>query len=498
MFIGNKGSIATSLDHESPCASASRDTSMSHASCSTSSSSLNARSSSESTRSTVHTATLTSNCEDKEFQERNKVDPSYVFTSVHFSTDACSSRNLDLPTKSVCCILSGNTTTMSERAGEGENKNTKGKRTKSKSNVKGFGVLKAIRSVYNTRKINGEEYSIIGRWAFLANLLLNAAVYWPVFALCLVFANSIDVSTSEKAVGIYASLACLIIVCCLMVCTTGYCLYNYEHPLVRSRGMEYIVAVLVSAVIVVLCSYVLMLHYIGVADLKSDAVAFVLECIHTVSITVMVGVQAARQHLIYCLFVRYPFERYKRSRSSYRSAYALLLVWSLVGLIPLVVLFVVYSSFTLSMMLLRALPAAVMLLVLFYYTWLSRNVSQAFSDWRSTVRVGIVLSLGTVLMGIIHSTVFRSSSPYNIAREDTATAGSVYLSLYMSLFLVAVVSTEMFGMIAAIVYFRLQTDGDLDPKSLFVNAWHVSSSSHGNGENAHLDRVQMGPRIPSA
>eukprot|EP01134_Creolimax_fragrantissima_P007216 CFRG7216T1 len=339
------------------------------------------------------------------------------------------------------------------------------------------GILEAASIVCRTKTITGSEFNALGTLLFIVNVVVNAGIYWSCYAISI---NNTEYAkpASEKKFAIctyIVGLAWLILQIC---CTVGYCLRKREHPLVRSRGVEFMATVLVTAVSCGLLSCINGLHEIRVVEINSTVLS-VIVCIRLIAIVVLVGAQLARQRLIYVLFVKSVFSR-TETRNVYRFTYAAVFVWAVVINIPLVVLNAIdpnkYVTYTDVCIL---VGTQVMLFGLLYYTWLSRMVTQAFSDWRTNLQVGVVIAAASLLTFILRHTVWNVTYSPN---GPTSVSGSMLRGV-LTYFAVSVVVVQMFGMIAIVVYFNIETGIDLNPNCMFASGRHMPPNFGPDGKS---------------
>ncbi|KNC76734.1 hypothetical protein SARC_10781 [Sphaeroforma arctica JP610] len=152
--------------------------------------------------------------------------------------------------------------------------------------------------------------------------------------------------------------------------------------------------------------------------------------------------------------------------NEYRKAYILILAWALMVMIPRSVLFYINpNGYDLAVDLIIACATSFWFLVLIYYTWKCKGVTQTYSDWKQNVYAGLGIAVLPLFILIMRANVFTE-----IPDNYVTNSGIILLRTFVIFFMQSIAVTQLFSITAAIVFFDLKTSEKLDPDKLFENS----------------------------
>ncbi|KNC79577.1 hypothetical protein SARC_08038 [Sphaeroforma arctica JP610] len=331
-----------------------------------------------------------------------------------------------------------------------------------------------MRLVYETKQITGRDYNIFSRWFLLVSGVVNGLVFG---GMCMMATDG------RKYWGTFKDKRCIIIMSTLGVFLLlaytcgllGYCLARRDHPLIRARGNVYLIIVLLSVVCAALNTWMTLQRGSGIFG--TQVVWYTVNStIRVGAVMTFLGAQVVRQRLIYLLFVLHAMDS-SPPRFVNAKTYAWVTLWTAIVCIPVAVLLAIDANqYDRIVSIIASLGWVIMLVILAYYTYLCRSVTQAFSDWRTNLFVGVVVTVSAVGVFIVQNTIFTST---DVKVHETRPDGAVYsvpdgvnlIELYFRGFLtfwvLSVCVLQLFAGMVTIVFFDLHLSHDLDPKYVY-------------------------------
>ncbi|KNC86885.1 hypothetical protein SARC_00980 [Sphaeroforma arctica JP610] len=118
------------------------------------------------------------------------------------------------------------------------------------------------------------------------------------------------------------------------------------------------------------------------------------------------------------------------------------------------------------------LPSQAVLLALLYYSWKSRHIFKAFSDWiDNLLAASNTIMLPTIDL-ILRITVFDSGAP---SRTNPPSIETILVNTFLIFGDVSLCVVQLFGKLAFIQFSNIKIATDLDPRHLFGMAWRKHS-----------------------
>ncbi|KNC75090.1 hypothetical protein SARC_12378 [Sphaeroforma arctica JP610] len=322
-----------------------------------------------------------------------------------------------------------------------------------------------LKYIYKTRQITGHEYKVLSFYLFVISVAYNLIVYWLAFA---VIVQNTQVTDANKNVLVYVSAAVLLHLILQILVSGGYCVYNHKRPLPKSRMVIHMTLCTVLALVVPCMTYLIMLCNLRIVQFGWKYTPLVVMCIGQLVLNVLIGLQVCRQRVIYHLFVE---SLYTPTLSTHIYEYTLgaILVLAVLCLVPFVFITLHYGeSAAMWIPLIPCLEELILVFVLMYYTYISRNVKESFSDWRANMRVGAVITSATILNYVLSVHVL---APNTLDLVSPTNVAYIILPMYLTLFTLGVCLLDIFLMITLITAFQLNIQGTLDPSHTVLNGW---------------------------
>ncbi|KNC74141.1 hypothetical protein SARC_13302 [Sphaeroforma arctica JP610] len=327
----------------------------------------------------------------------------------------------------------------------------------SSTSIRGKGFLACWREMRETAKCTESQFKTIGTGVYAIAMLAAIFLNSP---LLLVGNNLVEVATGVE-------LAVVATLCSICMVTTaalsGYILYRRKNSLCRCRGRLFMVYALVASLSIVLAFAVLYADLIGVIDYSWGGPLLVM-MVH-IGLNELLCACVARQRIVYVLFVKHRYVII--STSEYVRTIAVLQLPCIISVPTQLLIYPTVGSETY-----RVASAVVIVIslvlysfILAYYTYMCRNVSLSFSDWRVYARfcttilvtAAVILTLGLV---------------------DLKTGNQLHrpaLILFCVLVAIEVFFVDLFFLIAYIADKSYSTDTLLDPKRTFSGTQRTST-----------------------
>ncbi|KNC76129.1 hypothetical protein SARC_11359 [Sphaeroforma arctica JP610] len=328
--------------------------------------------------------------------------------------------------------------------------------------MKNVGLTDTIRNVRDTRSITGEEFNTLSLWLFICSFVFNGAVCGVMFYF---FSFNSHFADDDNTIVLYVTLGVLCLVLLEVALTAGYCLIRRNAPLLKCRVRTHMFINFLMMVIVVLVAFPISVDDLGIANLP-EPVRIALLGTQSLAVSIAVASQVARQRLIYVLFGIGSRINQTEPKWAYGITLIFLCSTSILTMIPFVFLYKFedgrYRDWSELPITILSILYVCLLLVYTYLTHSSQGVNESYSDWRSNVRVGLVLTMAIL---------FSCAAKHGFTRAFKE-SNFLLLPTYVALFTVAVVILDIFGTVALITAMGYELKGRLDPQRTKFSSSH--------------------------
>ncbi|KNC84695.1 hypothetical protein SARC_03100 [Sphaeroforma arctica JP610] len=376
------------------------------------------------------------------------------FEDVAEEAHSSSSYNPESKSQILCDPKSSNSITTDESLPERRNTSVE----------TGFSTFKRI---WREKKIAQADFEIVAHWAVIGNVLAVLIFYGVMYTWCALVLDTQDPSKVAMPWGNNDTIVVLVtITFCttfmLIVVCTGCCIWKRDHPLVKARGIVFVSGIGITALLVSVTQYSIVLTYFlpTLWEGRKHHLNTYLAMGEYITVTSTLALIVAREGIIFMIFIQTPY----RGKISYNGHFAKVVggmfILSLFSFMPYLLATVLDWEGRIYYTLFVLIPWEVAIGVLAYYTYRTRDVSSSFSDWKSNFRIGIVLAVGSNL--IVFSMVIDFGAP-----EYGVLPGSweLFVFYFASMAKIAYTVLDLFALLAVISVSDMKIIGKLSPRA---------------------------------